>query len=815
MTHSTIQAIGCREGNLQNVSVSIPYGKITAITGVSGSGKSSFAFETLYAEGRRQLLDALDAGGNNYFLSQSCSPQVDMILGLPPTIAIKQNRHIRSATSTMGSISHISAYLYTIYATAGEIRCKKCQEKKHEQFNHPYLKKCPICHANIPVYPPSFFSNQSPYGACQSCGGSGEDFTVDETLLYPDQSLSISNGGLKFGAPVTGTTKHKFFENFLNQFGASMRMPIANFTNEAKVALLYGAKKSKKIKLEFPGLVPDILRLYKETTSETVREQLSHFLTHDICQDCGGMGISPEAQDVYIKGKNICDLQKMSIIELYEFFNNLSFGDFRDELISLPRTKILELSSILIKLGVGYLTLSRKTASLSGGEMHRITMATFLASQLTGVLYILDEPSTGLHWFEIPNLISIIKQLQCIGNGNTLAIVEHNKRIIANSEYIVEFGPGASRNGGQVIFQGNIGMLPENTVTKQLLESKIKLHRSITSSPSSTDFLGIRDACSNNLQHVDVDIPLHCLVSVTGVSGSGKSSLVFDTFFLETKTKTSRTRARVQAKLLGRDSINQIIACEQAPIAQNNRSIVATYIDIFSAIRDKFANTSQAHFKGLSSGFFSFNTKGGACPCCNGYGYITPNTLSGEESHVLCPTCQGHRYKEEILDIMYQRKNISEVLDLDATEAISFFSNDTSLVSKLQILVDVGLGYLRLGQRTIDLSGGERQRLKLALNLMAGKQQNSLYIFDEPSAGLHSIDLQRILSFFDKLLMEGNSVIIVEHNAELIALSDYVIDLGPGAGDKGGRIIARGTPSDIAKTDTFTGKVLREVLPLM
>ena len=812
MANDFIHVLGCREGNLQNVNVSIPYGDLVAITGVSGSGKSSFAFETLYAEGRRQLLEALDVSGNNFFLSQNCSPLVDMILGLPPTIAIKQNRHIRSSMSTMGSISHINSYLFSIFSSCGEIKCAKCNLQGKQQYNNSYLKKCPECHSAIPIYSPAFFSSQSPYGACQTCGGSGEELIVDETLLYPDQSLSINAGGLKYGVPTKGTTKYKFFENFLMQFGVNLNTPICDFSNEAKVALLYGIKKSKKIKLDFPGIVPDILRLYKESHSETIRTQLGSFLAHDLCTECNGMGISIEAQNVFIHGKNVCSLQNMNLVELSAFIKEMSFGDFRDELGALPKKKVVELCDILIQLGVGYLTLNRKTASLSGGEMHRITMATFLASQLTGVFYILDEPSTGLHWHEIPNLLKIIKQLNEVGNGNTVAIVEHNKRIIQETEYIVEFGPGPSKRGGQVVFQGKLKDLPDTTATGKLLNNTIGLRREEKRKPDFSDTLTIKNARSNNLKNITVDIPLHCLTAITGVSGSGKSSLVFDTFYLEAKTKSSRTRSRVQAELINRERINQIITCEQAPIAQNNRSIVATYIDVFSLIRDLFEKTATTQKRKVASGTFSFNTKEGACICCNGYGYITPNTIAGEDTRILCPQCSGRRYKDEVLEIKYKEKNISEILNMDISEAICFFEDKNHISSRLKILSEVGLDYLQLGQCTAALSGGERQRLKLALNLMSGKQKNSLYIFDEPSAGLHALDLQKILSFFDKLIAEGNTVVIVEHNIELISLCDYVIDLGPGAGEYGGQIIAKGCPEDICHCNSLTGQELKQIM---
>jgi excinuclease ABC A subunit len=813
MDKGVIQAVGCREGNLKNVDIEIPYGKFTVITGVSGSGKSSFAFDTLYAEGRRQFLEILDVG-EAFYLSKTCSPQVDMALGLPPAIAIQQTRHIRNPLSTMGSISHLNAYLFSIFASCGEILCQTCSAKEERRFNLPTAMQCPKCKKPVPHYAPSFFSNQSPNGMCQTCGGSGKIVTVDETLIYPDQDLSIAEGGFMYGAPTKGTTKYRFFENFLAQFGADMHTPIKQFSNELKVALLYGIKKTKKNKLEYPGLVPEILKLHKETSSEKTRQQLAAFMAETECADCNGMGISKEAQNVFIKNNTICDIQQKTAEELYVFFSNLSFGDFRDDLIAIPRRKVLEILESMLKLGIGYLSPIRKTASLSGGEMHRITMSAMLASKLTGILYILDEPSTGLHANEIPNLVKIISQLQHTGNGNTIVAVEHNPAIISAADYVVEFGPGPSRRGGFVIYQGDkneIKSYPQS-VTNQLLTGKLILTRGSNHNPDKSDVFGIRNACSNNLKNVDIDLPLHCLVAITGVSGSGKSSLVFDTLCLETNTKSSKTRSAIQATLVEREKINQIIACTQAPIAKSTRSIVATYTDIYTKIRDLFSKTDAAIKKGLDAGAFSFNTPRGACPTCGGYGYIAPASSFVEEAHILCPACGGKRFKEELLAITYNGKNISDILDMDISESLLFFQGNKTLVRQLSILGEVGLDYLRLGQGLTELSGGEAQRLKLAVDLVSGKCPNSLYIFDEPSAGLHYKDLQRILDLFDKLLAEGHSVIIVEHNIEVIRQVDYVVDMGPGAGEKGGKIIAKGTPFEIAKCNTPTGIALGKAI---
>ncbi|GHV90203.1 hypothetical protein AGMMS50268_07060 [Spirochaetia bacterium] len=805
-----IQVIGCREGNLKNVDVEIPYGQFTVVTGVSGSGKSSFAFETLYAEGRRQFLEALDAG-EAYYLSKTCSPQVDLVLGLPPTIAIQQNRYIRNPMSTVGTISHLNPYIFSIFANCGEIPCAKCHEKGWQQINLPIIKKCPVCKQPVPYYSPSFFSNQSPNGMCQSCGGTGKSITVDETLLYPDQELSLAEGGLKYGVPTKGSTKYKFFENLLALFGADMHTPIRKFSNELKVALLYGVKKTKKSKIEFPGLVPDILKLHKETTSDKLRQQLSSFLSETDCEDCNGMGISKEAQGVLVLGNTICDIQQKSISELHTFFSTLSFGDFRDELIAVLRKKALEILGSMVKLGIGYLTPERRTASLSGGEMHRITMAAMLASRLTGILYILDEPSTGLHSQEIPNLLSILSQLQHTGKGNSVIAVEHNPVIICKADYIIEFGPGPSHRGGLVTYQGKMADIKScpKSVTRQLLEGKLSLERRTKRPPDKKDVLGIKGACSNNLKNISVDLPLHCLVAITGISGSGKSSLVFDTLCLETTTKSSKTRSSKQARLIGREKINQIIACTQAPIPRSSRSVVATYTDMYSRIRNIFAATDMATERQFDAGFFSFNTSKGACPVCGGYGYISPAGSFIEESHIVCPSCGGKRFKAELLEITYNSNNVSDILNMDILEAFDFFKDDKILSHQLNALIDVGLDYLQLGQSLSELSGGEGQRLKLAVDLMSGKCPNSLYIFDEPSAGLHYKDLQKIIDLFDELLEQGHSIIVVEHNVEVIRHADYIIDMGPGAGEKGGQIIGKGIPLEIASCDTPTGIALK------
>ena len=811
MNAKEIKAFGCREGNLQSVNVSLPYGEITAVTGVSGSGKSSFAFDTLYAEGRRQMLEALRTGGNEFFLSGSCSPQVDYILGLPATIAIRQSRVIRNANSTVGTIAHINPYLYSILSLCGEVVCENCALKGVRHTNPMYRGVCSKCGVAVPHFPPAFFSNMSPVGACANCGGSGVEIAVDERTLYPNQELSIAEGGLLYGAPSRGTTKWRFFNEFLSNFGVDLNTPIKDYPNEAKVALLYGVRRSKKCRCEFPGLVPEILRLHKESASENVHAQLASYICMAPCEICGGCGISKKAQEIYVAQKNIVALQRMTVAELQNFINKMSLPKEAERLVDVQRQKVDEICGILSEIGISYLSLNRKTASLSGGEMHRIAMATFLSARLGGVLYVLDEPSTGLHQSEVPSMNAVLHRLKRCGMGNSVVVVEHNPTVISIADYVVEFGPGPSTQGGRVVFQGRMKdmLAKHDLITSRLLSGGIPLTRKRVRVDAS-NVLRIKDACSNNLRHVNVDIPLNCLVAVTGVSGSGKSSLLFDSLYQKVKTGTSRTRFKQVTRIEGLDKVRQVVLCEQSPIGAGVRSIVATYMDVLSDIRRFFAEEQASRSAGISASAFSFNTKSGACPTCEGRGFLVPGGMIGEEQHIVCPECGGKRYRNEVLSIKYCGKNISEILDMDASSGAEFFSGSKGISRKLQTLKDVGLGYLRLGQGLGELSGGERQRLKLASHILSADSSGRLYIFDEPCAGLHRADLQRLLDLFDRLIAEGNSVAVVEHNLDLIALADFIIDMGPGGGEAGGMVIACGTPETIMASDSVTGIELKK-----
>jgi excinuclease ABC subunit A len=807
-----IELYGCHEGNLKGIDVKLPYNKLIAITGVSGSGKSSLAFKTIFAEGRRRIIESLDPR-ESYFLSRAFAPKVDMVLGLPPAIAIRQTQHIRSPKSTLGSISHINSFIFLLFATCGDIPCNSCAQQGQKIYNPPHTGKCKRCGHAVSWMQPGAFSNQSPVGMCQECGGMGVIQDVDETLVYPDQNLSIAQGGLAYGGPKSGSMKGQFFKNLLAQFGYSLDTPIKDLSQEAKVALLFGVKRSRKYKVEFPGIIPIIMKGLKETKSELVRSELERFVVETTCPLCNGLGIGPLAASVLLDGSTIMNVQSMDLRSLVDKLQHMKFGDVRDEIAAMPLNKAIDTGKIMLDMGIGYLTLSRKTASLSGGEMHRARMAAQLATQISGVVYVLDEPSTGLHAEEIGPLVTIMRRLRDIGSGNTVIIVEHDEEIIGSSDHIIELGPGPARNGGQIVFEGSpseIVMHPESATGAVLISTSCAVKRKRCE--VSDKRLGIRNARSNNLKDVSVDIPLNVLVSVTGISGSGKSSLVFDSLCTHADSKTSRTRETQQCSLVHRDLVGDIVLSDQSPISRSTRSVVATYSQIFSPIRDLYARTEKAKKLRLDTGHFSFNTLRGSCQMCKGYGTITPENPMLGGAEFVCPECGGKRFSEEVLSVIYGDRSIADVLDMDVTEALRFFSDKPAIERRLQLLVSIGLGYLVLGQSSLDISGGEAQRLKLAVDLMEGKRSNALYVLDEPTAGLHARDIQVLVEVLDRLLKTGNSVIVVEHNLHLIWASDYIIEMGPGAGDDGGRIVAEGTPQEIAACDTATGHALQRFL---
>ena len=783
-----ITLMGCRENNLKNIDVTIPYGKIVTFIGVSGSGKSTIAFDTLYAEGKRRYIESLGVN-ESFFLSKVKKPDADHFIGLPPTIALEQNRIIRNPRSSVGTISQAVYFVQLLFSSCGERRDNK--KNKHQPS-------------------PSMFNSNSPTGMCMECGGAGELLEFDETLIWPNQDLSLAKGGLKLGGATPGTTKFTFMNNFLAQFGCDVNTIIRYYPNELKVALLYGQKRNKKYKIEFPGIIPTYEKTYKSTKSLDVKADLEQYMSKRSCECCSGTGYNPESLEFIIDGKNISDFMKMSINSMYVFLKHFSLNDSRQEAYEQVTAKLKIILKNCIDLGVGYLSLDRKATTLSGGEMQRLRMVAQISSQISGVVYVLDEPSSGMHASDTTKLFKTIQQLNTVGNKNTVVMVEHTRSLINASDYIFEVGPGAGKNGGYIIAQGspNDIMKNKNSISGKYLA--LKAHPGELNTLDHIDFdesIKIIGATANNLKDIDVEIPLHKLICVTGVSGSGKTSLVFDSFYQSVQYKRNVNVRGIE----GLAKIKRVILCDQSPIGISSRSCPATYSEVFDYIRKLFANTPEAKKAKLTEKHFSFNSKEGRCEKCGGEGIIKMNMGFMPEMSIICDECEGKRYQNKVLNVFYKGLNIFDVLELTVSEALEYFSGLKTISEKLEAIQRVGLGYVRLGQHTNTLSGGESQRLKLAYELQKVRSNNTLIIFDEPSKGLHFEDVRCLLSVMKELVAKGVTILAVEHNLDIISSADYVIDIGPHGGDSGGTLCGFGTPFQISKIESPTGKELKKI----
>lgn len=778
-----ITMYGCRENNLKNINVTIPYSQIVCFIGVSGSGKSTLVFDTLYAEGKRRYIESLGVN-ESYFLSKIKKPEADYFVGLPPAIALMQSRTNRNPRSTVGTISQIAYYLQVLFSSCGQV-----PERYHK------------------VLKPSMFNLNSPDGGCPECGGIGEIFEFDELLIWPDQELSVAEGGLKLGGAKEGTTKFKFLDSFIRQYGYDVYTPINNFSNELKVALLFGQRKNKKFKIEYPGIINDSEKIYKTTKSIEVREDLERFMRRVKCERCRGTGYNSDILEVMIDNKNIVDFMNMCIDDLAAYFENYHFYDQREDIWGQIKDKFLKSLYQCIDLGIGYLTLSRKATTLSGGELQRIKIVAQISSEMSGVVYVLDEPSSGLHASDIEKVLSAIQKLNQVGNRNTIVLVEHTAKMIKAADYIYEIGPGAGENGGEIVAQGTVEEICDNdkSISGEYLTGKrIAGIPNISKKFESKDMIKLNHVTANNLKNVSVNIPLGKMVCVTGVSGSGKTSLVFNAFYQSMENK----RNIGLESITGREKIKSIILCDQTSIGKSSRSCPATYLDIYTAIRKLFAREELAKKRKYKESFFSFNIAGGRCENCKGEGFLKMNMGFLPEITVVCDACEGKKFKNEILDIKYKGLSIYDVLELSVSQAKEIFKEEKGIYIKLQAMEKVGLGYLRLGQPTSTLSGGESQRLKLAAEIAKTTSKGSLLIFDEPTKGLHFEDVKRLLMVMKELVKMGNSLLLVEHNLDVIASSDYVIDIGPGAGKLGGYIVGEGAPKEIAELNTPTGKEL-------
>ena len=934
---------GAKEHNLQNIDLAIPRDEFIVITGLSGSGKSSLAFDTIYAEGQRRYVESLSAYARQ-FLGQMKKPEMEYIEGLSPAISIDQKTTKENPRSTVGTITEIYDYLRLLFARIGTPHCPKCgkeishqtlgqigdsiieegegkkihilapvvRDKKGQHkdvlndlrnkgfvrariddeirdleedidlpktYRHSievvvdrlkirkdvdfkrrlvdsletasefadglinvlfsdddgdYEKKysehfaCVDCGINFEELTPRMFSFNAPQGACPECNGIGVKMEIDPDLIIPNKNLSLNDGAV---TPWAKSNKrenyyHQMLEAVSKHFNFSMDTPFNELTKEQQDMILYGCddkipfsfkrrNKSYQVNRQFEGVIPRMERLYIETKSNYSRKYISKFMSDRKCHVCHGKRLRPEVLAVTVGGKSIADVVEMSIKDSYQFFLNLELTD-REQFIAKEVLKeIRQRLKFLVDVGLDYLSMARSSGTLSGGEAQRIRLATQIGSGLVGVLYILDEPSIGLHQRDNVKLIETLKKLKNL--GNTLIVVEHDEETILSADYVVDIGPGAGEHGGKVVACGTPEEIMESheSVTGQYISRRETIPIPQTRRSGNGESLIIRGARQNNLKNIDVEIPLGKFTCVTGVSGSGKSSLINEILYkgLSGKLNNKFTFAGDYDKIEGVSNIDKIIAIDQKPIGRTPRSNPATYTGVFTDIRDLFAETPEAKARGYKPGRFSFNVKGGRCEACSGDGIVQIEMHFLADVFVPCEVCGGKRYNEETLDIRYKGKNIYEVLEMTVEEALEFFEHIPKIHKKLKTLLDVGLGYMKIGQPATTLSGGEAQRIKLAKELSRSNTGNTLYILDEPTTGLHFADIKRLLSVLARLTDAGNSVVVIEHNLDVIKVADYIIDLGPEGGDKGGTVIFAGTPEEITKVnESYTGQYLKKYL---
>lgn len=933
---------GAKEHNLQNIDLAIPRDEFIVITGLSGSGKSSLAFDTIYAEGQRRYVESLSAYARQ-FLGQMKKPEMEYIEGLSPAISIDQKTTKENPRSTVGTITEIYDYLRLLFARIGTPHCPKCgkeishqtlgqigdniieegegkkihilapvvRDKKGQHkdvlddlrnkgfvrarvdgevrdleedidlpktYRHSievvvdrlkirkdvdfkrrlvdsletasefaeglinvlfsddggdYEKKysehfaCVDCGINFEELTPRMFSFNAPQGACPECNGIGVKMEIDPDLIIPNKNLTLNEGAV---TPWAKSNKkenyyHQMLEAVSKHFNFSMDTPFNELTKEQQDIILYGCddkipfsfkrrNKSYQVNRQFEGVIPRMERLYIETKSNYSRKYISKFMSDRKCHVCHGKRLRPEVLAVTVGGKSIADVVEMSIKDSYNFFLDLELTD-REQFIAKEVLKeIRQRLKFLVDVGLDYLSMARSSGTLSGGEAQRIRLATQIGSGLVGVLYILDEPSIGLHQRDNVKLIETLKRLKNL--GNTLIVVEHDEETILSADYVVDIGPGAGEHGGKVVACGTPEEIMESheSVTGQYISRRETIPIPQTRRSGNGESLIIRGARQNNLKNIDVEIPLGKFTCVTGVSGSGKSSLINEILYkgLSGKLNNKFTFAGDYDKIEGVSNIDKIIAIDQKPIGRTPRSNPATYTGVFTDIRDLFAETPEAKARGYKPGRFSFNVKGGRCEACSGDGIVQIEMHFLADVFVPCEVCGGKRYNEETLDIRYKGKNIYEVLEMTVEEALDFFEHIPKIHKKLKTLLDVGLGYMKIGQPATTLSGGEAQRIKLAKELSRSNTGNTLYILDEPTTGLHFADIKRLLSVLARLTDAGNSVVVIEHNLDVIKTADYIIDLGPEGGDGGGKVIATGTPEEIAKSGTYTGEFLQKIL---
>ncbi|WP_428947661.1 excinuclease ABC subunit UvrA [Staphylococcus pseudintermedius] len=938
MEEPSIVVKGARAHNLKNVDIELPKNQLIVMTGLSGSGKSSLAFDTIYAEGQRRYVESLSAYARQ-FLGQMDKPDVDTIEGLSPAISIDQKTTSKNPRSTVATVTEIYDYIRLLYARIGkpfcpnhgiEIESQTVQQMvdrimeleertkiqllapvvNHRKGTHeklltdiskkgyvrvrvdgeimdvtqvPELDKnknhtieivvdrlvvkpgietrladsietvleladgrlvvdiidgdklefsekhaCPICGFSIGELEPRMFSFNSPFGACPTCDGLGQKLTVDLDLVVPDKDKTLNEGAILPWEPTSSDFYPSMLKRVCEVYKINMDKPFKKLTERQRNIILYGSGdkeieftfKSKfgqerKRTMPFEGVVPNIERRYHESPSEYVREMMQKYMGEQVCETCHGQRLSREALSVYVAGKNVGEVVEQSIKEALTYYENIELTEQDAQIAHLILKEITSRLAFLNNVGLDYLTLNRSSGTLSGGEAQRIRLATQIGSRLSGVLYVLDEPSIGLHQRDNDRLIHTLQEMRDL--GNTLIVVEHDEDTMIAADYLVDIGPGAGEHGGEVVASGTPKQVMRNakSLTGQYLSGKkfipVPEHRR----PVTDRKISVKGARSNNLKNVDVDFPLSVMNVVTGVSGSGKSSLVNEVLYksLAKAINKSKIKPGEHDEITGMDQIDKIIDIDQSPIGRTPRSNPATYIGVFDDIRDVFASTNEAKVRGYQKGRFSFNVKGGRCEACKGDGIIKIEMHFLPDVYVPCEVCHGKRYNRETLEVTYKGKNIADVLEMTVEDATQFFENIPKIKRKLQTLVDVGLGYITLGQPATTLSGGEAQRVKLASELHKRATGRSIYILDEPTTGLHVDDISRLLKVLNRLVENGDTVVIIEHNLDVIKTADNLIDLGPEGGDGGGTILATGTPEEIAAIpESYTGRYLKTVL---
>ena len=931
---------GAKVHNLKNVSLEIPRDKLIVFTGLSGSGKSSLAFDTIYAEGQRRYVESLSSYARQ-FLGQMDKPDVESIEGLSPAISIDQKTTSRNPRSTVGTVTEIYDYLRLLYARVGVPHCPKCGKEitqqsvdqivdqimelkerskimilapiirgrkgTHEKVLENIKKQgfvraridgeiydltedeikleknikhnieavvdriivkdgiegrltdsietslkmaeglvlvniigeedrlysehfaCADCGISIDELAPRMFSFNSPFGKCERCDGLGTLMEIDEDLVVPNKDLSIRGGAIS----TWGDSRMKeeswtycVLKALMEKYNFDLDTPYKDLPKKVQEVLMYGEPEKLKVTYtkenvtavynhSFEGEINNLRRRYMETNSDTMKAEIEKYMSDNPCPKCKGARLKPEALAVTVGGKNIFEFTSMAIREELDFINSINFSE-KDKIISSQIIKEIQSRlSFLINVGLDYLDLARKAGTLSGGEAQRIRLATQIGSQLMGVLYILDEPSIGLHQRDNDRLISTLKQLRDV--GNTLIVVEHDEDTMREADYIVDIGPGAGEHGGKIVASGTLDeiMSNENSLTGKYLTGAKKVELPEERRKGNGNFITVKGAKENNLKNVTAKFPLGTLTMVTGVSGSGKSTLVNEILYkgLNKIVNKAKDLPGKFKEITGYENIDKIIDIDQSPIGRTPRSNPATYTGTFDIIRELFSQTQEAKMRGYKPGRFSFNVKGGRCEACSGDGIIKIEMQFLSDVYVPCEVCQGKRYNRETLEVKYKGKNIADVLNMTVEEALEFFENIPRIKNKLQTLMDVGLGYIRLGQPSTQLSGGEAQRIKLAYELSKRSTGKTLYILDEPTTGLHIHDVNRLVKILQRLVDGGNTVIVIEHNLDMIKCADYIVDLGPEGGDKGGTIIATGTPEKIAGAkESYTGKYLKKYL---